>query len=72
MPNKHRLAITNPVKVSEYAEALKRDSMSAEVRGVLAFEDRGDGIHVFQVGSCSPPTSRMMVGVMRWVVKSLL
>lgn len=63
---------TNPKRVEEYAQILQQDASQATIRGLIAFEDRGDHVTIVEVGSCSPMPSRMLLGLLRFVLKEVL
>ena len=68
----HTTVRTDPIKVAEYAATLQHSAEASEVRGVLSFEDRGNAIQVCEVGSCSPLSTRMLLGLLRFTLKEIL
>lgn len=63
---------TGPVQVQRYAQELSDDARKGEVRGVLCFEDRGDSVGVAEVGACNPLSSRMLLGLARFVLREII
>lgn len=62
---------TGPQQVQKYAEQLGEEASKGQVRGVLCFEDRGDSVGVSEIGSCRPLSSRMLIGLARWVFREI-
>lgn len=62
---------TDPVKVAEYGKELQEQAQYLNVRGLIAFEDRGDTVQIVEVGSCSPLSSRMLLGLARFVIREI-
>lgn len=63
---------TGPNQVERYARQLQSEASTATVRGVIAFEDRGDSVGVVEVGSCRPLPSRMLLGLFRFCLREIL